>query len=165
MSISESTVGRYLCRASARGFTEVTAEASVLMKGPPRIIRRQQTQYGAVGETVRIACDAFAIPPPKTIVWSQHGFTFPTAVEGGHYAKEEESRPDGIKSTLVIRDAVEADFDVGYNCTVRNSHGEDSFVVTLEKESEGEEKSGESWAGPGLKSLTMSLLQRCSLWW
>ena len=32
----------------------MTAEAAVLMKGPPRIARRKAVQYGAVGETVRL---------------------------------------------------------------------------------------------------------------
>ena len=42
--ISESTVGLYLCRASVKGFKEVSASASVLMRGPPRILRSQRVQ-------------------------------------------------------------------------------------------------------------------------
>ena len=33
----------------------------------------------------------------------------------------------------LLRNAVKADFNAKYNCTVRNSHGEDSFIVTLER--------------------------------
>ena len=42
--ISESTVGLYLCRATVKDFKDVSASASVLMRGPPRILRSQRVQ-------------------------------------------------------------------------------------------------------------------------
>ncbi len=88
----------------------------------------------------RLTCDAFAIPPPGTMGWSAHGAALITSVPGGRFDKEEEGRPDGIRSTLVIRSADRGDFGVGYNCSVATTHGEDSFVVTLEEQSEEEKK-------------------------
>ena len=48
---------------------------------------------------------------------------------------EERGRADGMSSTLVIRDVIASDFGE-YNCSVRNSHGEDAFAVNLERKSE-----------------------------
>ncbi len=44
IKISESTVGKYICRASVQGFREVTASAEVFMHGPPRILRQNEFQ-------------------------------------------------------------------------------------------------------------------------
>ncbi len=74
--------------------------------------------------------------------WSAHGAALITSVPGGRFDKEEEGRPDGIRSTLVIRSADRGDFGVGYNCSVATNYGEDSFVVTLEEQSEEEKKTG-----------------------
>ena len=46
--ISESTVGLYLCRATVKDFKDVSASASVLMRGPPRILRSQRVQVNNV---------------------------------------------------------------------------------------------------------------------
>ena len=46
--IDEDSIGRYICRASVKGFPEISATAELFMKGPPRIlntgkyIQRQQ---------------------------------------------------------------------------------------------------------------------------
>ena len=48
---------------------------------------------------------------------------------------EERGRADGMSSTLVIRDVIASDFGE-YNCSVRNSHGEDAFTITLQRKSE-----------------------------
>ncbi len=132
MRLSPSTVGVYLCRASVKGFKEVSASASVLMRGPPRILRRHPVQFGTEGDTIRLTCDAFAIPPPETLLWSAHGYPVTPSTAGGHYGIEEASRNDGMRSTLIIRDSIRSDFGE-YNCTVRNSHGEDTFLIKLEK--------------------------------
>lgn len=132
IKISEATIGKYICRASVKDFQEISASAEIMMKGPPHIIRRNPIQYGYEGTTIRLTCDAFAIPPPNTIKWGMHGYLLPPSSD--HYTIEEEGRKDGMKSTLIIHDSVEADF-ADYNCTVHNSHGRDSFVITLEQQS------------------------------
>ena len=130
MAISESSVGRYICRASVYGFTEINAAASVLMRGPPRFIRKQPVQYGAIEETVKIVCEAFAIPVPEKIIWNRHDYPLPTA-SNVHYFQKDEKREDGMKSTLTIRNTSRTDFGE-YICTVSNSHGSDEFIVKLE---------------------------------
>ena len=67
-------------------FSEISSEAYILMKGPPRITDTQRVQYGREGTDVRLTCKAFAIPPPTTIVWSNYGFSVPIIDGGsGHY--------------------------------------------------------------------------------
>ena len=132
VTITESSIGKYICRASVKGFTEITAAAEVMMKGPPHILRRAHVEYGRVGSDLRLTCDAFAIPPPETLFWSANGFTI--MLSSDHYTVEETARKDGMRSTLIIHEAIETDF-MDYNCSVRNSHGQDSFTITLEKRS------------------------------
>ncbi len=53
----------------------------------------------------------------------------------GRYSFEEETRPDGIRSVLIIGETIPDDFGE-YNCTVKNSHGQDSLTFRLEQQSE-----------------------------
>ena len=133
LKISEATVGKYICRASVRGFPEITSSAEVLMKGPPRVIRKDHIQFGREGSNVEVTCDTFAIPSPH-IHWSLYGFPLDVGSGADHYRTIDKPRKDGMLSTLVIRNAMDSDFG-DYNCTVRNSHGQDSFIITLKKES------------------------------
>jgi hypothetical protein len=54
------------------GFPEIGDEATVYMKGPPSIISHK-TQFGVIGDTVRVECTAFSIPPPIKVIWSFKG--------------------------------------------------------------------------------------------
>ena len=101
------------------------------MRGPPRILNSDAIFYGRVGSNVELSCDAFAVPPPNTIKWSNYGFSVPT--NGEHFRIDEIPRKDGFKSKLIIRPVTEADFG-DYNCTVQNSHGVDSYVISLKEE-------------------------------
>jgi hypothetical protein len=133
--IDDFTVGKYICRASVKGFREISATAEILMKGPPRVLNSEGVQFGRIGSNVELTCDAFAIPPPTTILWSNYGFSVPINGASGHYSLVERPRKDGFRSTLIIRNAIMSDFG-NYNCSVQNSHGIDSFVVSLKEESE-----------------------------
>jgi len=136
VTISEVSVGKYICRASVRGFPEVTSFAEILMRGPPKVIRKNAVQFGRVGSNVEVSCDSFAIPAPPNINWSMYGFPLDTSSgggSGGHYRVLNKPRKDGILSTLIIRNAMDSDFG-DYNCTVQNPHGADSFIIKLKKE-------------------------------
>ena len=50
-----------------------------------------------------------------------------------NFRLQEYPRKDGFKSKLVIRPVTESDFG-DYNCTVQNSHGVDSYIITLKEE-------------------------------
>lgn len=134
MRIDESAVGKYVCRASVKGYREISASAEVFMKGPPRILNTQALFYGRVGSNVELTCDAFGIPPPRTIHWSNFGFSLPVhGSANDHFRLIEQPRKDGFRSKLIIRPVTEADFG-DYNCTVENSHGVDSYIITLKEE-------------------------------
>lgn len=134
LKIDENSIGKYICRASVKGFREISATAEVFMRGPPRILNNQALFYGRVGSNVELICEAFGIPPPSTIHWSNFGFSLP--INNGahdHFRLIEQQRKDGFKSKLIIRPVTQADFG-DYNCTVQNSHGVDSYVITLKEE-------------------------------
>ena len=75
--IDETSIGKYICRASVKGFREISASAKVFMRGPPKILNTEAIFYGRVGSNVALSCDAFAVPPPATIQWSNYGFSVP----------------------------------------------------------------------------------------
>jgi len=83
-----------------------------------------------------LVCDAFAIPPPKTVKWSFDKSWLPVGSGGdggGKYDLKEQIRADGILSTLTIRNVGQADWGK-YNCSVDNGHGEASFTIALDEE-------------------------------
>ena len=83
--IDETSIGKYICRASVKGFREISASAEVFMKGPPRILNTEAIFYGRVGSNVELSCDAFAVPPPSTIQWSNYGFSVPINQASDHF--------------------------------------------------------------------------------
>jgi len=72
VTVTPDTAGRYICQAVVQGFPEVSAEAVILLKGPPKILS-QRIQFGSQGETVRLECLAIAIPRPDRVTWSHAG--------------------------------------------------------------------------------------------
>ncbi|XP_063835341.1 irregular chiasm C-roughest protein [Ostrinia nubilalis] len=129
LSVDTHTAGRYVCKASIEGFTEVEAEASVFIKGPPKILSNQ-TQYGSQGDTVNIECAAFAVPRIDTIVWTFDGKEI-DAIHDQDYAFLEDLQPGGVvNSTLIIRESQSKHFGV-YKCNVSNEYGSDTLEIVL----------------------------------
>ena len=58
---------------------------SFFMKGPPRILNTEAIFYGRVGSNVELSCDAFAVPPPASIQWSNYGFSVPINQASEHF--------------------------------------------------------------------------------
>ena len=183
MRIDSTTIGRYICRASVKGYREIDSEAELFMKGPPRILTDTAIAYGRVGSNVELGkyfririlcsfvlsskefdvstkystclkwasirttfkilgwififsfpvCNAFGIPPPRNILWINHGFQVPIDGNSDHFKVITHPRKDGLKSTLIIRPVTESDFGE-YNCTAPNTHGVDSYVISLKEE-------------------------------
>lgn len=133
IQISSETIGKYICLASVKGFSEVSASAQVLMRGKPKILRSQShsIQFGGTGESVKIECHAFSIPSTEPIQWTI--FNDPIDPSNSHYTVMEESMAGGIKSTLVIRGATDLDFGADYKCRIKNPYGQDSFTISLKK--------------------------------
>lgn len=127
LDVDADTAGRYYCKASVMGFPEVGAEAAIYLKGPPSIISHR-TQFGIQGDNVRLECVAFSIPKPEHVMWTYKG----NEVDGDDkdYTILEDPLPEGIKSTLVIRESQQQHFGA-YNCSVTNPYGSDVVEINL----------------------------------
>ncbi|KAL0859870.1 hypothetical protein ABMA27_010207 [Loxostege sticticalis] len=129
LSVDTHTAGRYVCKASIEGFPEIEAEASVFIKGPPKILSNQ-TQYGSQGDTVNIECAAFAVPRIDNIVWTFDGKEI-DAIHDQDYAFLEDLQPGGVvNSTLIIRESQSKHFG-SYKCNVSNEYGSDTLEIVL----------------------------------
>lgn len=131
LTVSEHTVGTYICQAETEGFDSLISKpVEVLMTGPPRI-NTLSVQTGVVGENVHINCAAISIPEAKEVHWRYHG----EAIDDGnpHYRIINSPVEHGLRSTLIIRQALPTDFGP-YTCSLKNSHGYSSFEISLEEQ-------------------------------
>ncbi|XP_013197490.1 irregular chiasm C-roughest protein [Amyelois transitella] len=123
------TSGRYLCKAFVQGYPVIQAEASVFIKGPPKILSNN-TQFGTQGDTVNIECAAFSIPRIDSIVWTFEGREIDT-IHDQDYAFLEDLQAGGVvNSTLIIRESQSRHFG-RYKCNVSNDFGSDSMEILL----------------------------------
>lgn len=99
----------------------------LLFPGPPSIVSHR-TQFGIEGDNVRVECTAFSIPAPERVVWSFNGRE--VDLHDQDYSILEDPLPEGIKSTLIIRESQERHFGV-YNCSVSNPYGNDVVEINL----------------------------------
>ncbi|PSN47543.1 Irregular chiasm C-roughest protein [Blattella germanica] len=127
LDVDADTAGRYYCKASVMGFPEIGAEAAIYLKGPPTIISHR-TQFGIQGDNVRLECVAFSIPKPEHVMWTYKGNE--VDADDKDYTILEDPLPEGIKSTLVIRESQEQHFGA-YNCSVTNPYGSDLQPINL----------------------------------
>lgn len=125
--VSHETAGVYKCKASVMGFPEISAEASIYLKGPPSITSPRQ-QFGIIGDNARIECVAFSVPKARHVSWTFNGREINTNTDQD-YSILEDPLPEGIKSTLIIRESQSKHFG-RYNCTVVNDHG--NFVLEID---------------------------------
>lgn len=72
LTVDSDSGGTYHCKASIMGFPEIGAEGAIYIKGRPTIISHR-TQFGVVGDNVRLECVVFSIPRPSHISWSFEG--------------------------------------------------------------------------------------------
>uniref|UniRef100_A0A2H8TWA9 Irregular chiasm C-roughest protein n=1 Tax=Melanaphis sacchari TaxID=742174 RepID=A0A2H8TWA9_9HEMI len=127
--VTNTTIGRYHCKATTLGLGEVNAEASVFMRGKP-VINSPRIQYGTPSETVRLECVASSVPVADRIVWTYHGTVIGTRNDQNYYSVLEDPTEDGVKSTLIIRNSRQEQFG-DYNCTASNDYGSDSIIIVL----------------------------------
>lgn len=95
--------------------------------GPPSIVSHR-TQFGIEGDNVRVECTAFSIPAPQHVVWTFNGRE--VDLDDQDYSILEDFLPDGIKSTLIIRESQGKHFGM-YNCSVSNPYGADVVEINL----------------------------------
>lgn len=90
-----------------------------------------RTQFGIEGDNVRVECTAYSIPAPERVVWTFNGRGVdPHDQDFQDYSILEDPLPEGIKSTLIIRESQEKHFGM-YNCSVSNPYGSDVVEINL----------------------------------
>ncbi|CAH2098740.1 unnamed protein product [Euphydryas editha] len=127
--VDERTAGRYICKATVNGYPEIESEATIFIKGLPKIISNR-TQLGSEGEKATVECEALSVPRPDDIRWYFEGKEI-SVIQDPDYATLEETLPNGIvKSSLVIRASRSKHYGV-YNCSVTNEYGNANAAITL----------------------------------
>ncbi|XP_017777803.1 PREDICTED: irregular chiasm C-roughest protein-like isoform X2 [Nicrophorus vespilloides] len=128
LRVDTESAGRYYCKAHVAGFQDmdIRAEAAIYLKGPPSIVSHRK-QFGIEGDNVRVECTAFSIPAPERVIWTFNGREVDHDQD---YSILEDPQPEGIKSTLIIRESQEKHFGV-YNCSVSNPYGVDVVEINL----------------------------------
>lgn len=124
---STQTSGRYYCKASSPGFQEIRAEATVTIKGPPKILSTNQ-QYAHTNQQFDdIECSVHSVPKAKHISWAFNGKLIDINNDL-RFSLREEVLDDGVKSILTI---MENSFDYfgKYSCIVINSYGSDTLEI------------------------------------
>lgn len=134
LHVTPESAGAYLCRASVPGFADIQAVATVYLKGPPTITSARK-QLAAIGDTARVECVAFSVPRARHVSWTFEGREINPGSMDVDYAVLEEALPEGVRSTLIIRESGQRHYG-RYNCTVVNDHGNDVIEIDLEAESE-----------------------------
>ena len=122
----------YTCRVTVKNYKEITATATVLRKGPARILTSQTKTLAAarLGYKGVLECSAHGVPPPKLIEWSFAGLSLSSTAK---YEITQETLGEAHKSTLTISNVGPADFGF-YNCTVTNSLGGAFISLELRQE-------------------------------
>lgn len=82
---------------------------------------------------MRVECTAFSIPAPERVVWTFNGRE--VDLHDQDYSILEDPLPEGIKSTLIIRESQQRHFGM-YNCSVSNPYGSDVVEINLMPQSE-----------------------------
>ena len=85
-------------------------------------------QYGALGDTVQVECEGRAQPQVDTVSWRYKARPVNTGSQ--RYQVVTKKAEDKVSSTLVIRNIALSDFGV-YNCSLRNSYGQDFRLIEI----------------------------------
>ena len=64
-------MGLYTCHVSAAGYKPIQSSAHVWSRGPPEMESLPETrvQYGTLGDTVQVLCEARSVPQAKQVSW------------------------------------------------------------------------------------------------
>ena len=85
-------------------------------------------QYGSLGDSVQVKCEGRAEPQVDTVRWRYKDRPVNTGSQ--RYQVITKKAEDLVSSTLVIRNVALADFGV-YNCSLRNSYGQDFSLIEI----------------------------------
>lgn len=122
------TAGRYYCKAHSAGFTEISAEALIILKGPPKILSPHD-QYPLDALTHELECIALAVPKAKHISWAFNGILIDADKEFEYSIRENISH-NHVKSVLHIEQVRPSNYGT-YTCTVINKYGSDALDIVF----------------------------------
>lgn len=125
---SNETAGRYYCKAHSVGFQEISAEAAVILRGPPKILSSSE-QHPVDDDTYEVECRAQSVPRAKHVSWAFNGALIDLDTDTG-FSLRQDLLYDGVKSTLRIEENHAKHFGV-YSCTVINKYGSDTLHITF----------------------------------
>ncbi|NP_001164704.1 kin of IRRE like precursor [Saccoglossus kowalevskii] len=129
--VQSSDSGGYMCSAKVPGFEDANAFATLHIKSTP-VITSNSIQYASIGKNVEVECFTNTRPQPDRTLWQWDGGEIEEGTHGKYSVKTVDSY-GGKKSLLKIMKVKKVDFRV-YNCTMWNSLGVESFLITLKKE-------------------------------
>ncbi|XP_064108144.1 irregular chiasm C-roughest protein-like isoform X2 [Macrobrachium nipponense] len=130
LTVTPETVGTYECRATVTGFPEEKRTMDVFMRGPP-VVTPVEEQFGLEGDTVSVECDIQSMPRPAAVVWKRERYTIDP--NQSRYNVLQENTKAGIKSILIIQEAMPEDFGL-YNCTAKNGYGSHTHEIMLKRQ-------------------------------
>ncbi|XP_072049650.1 kin of IRRE-like protein 3 [Amphiura filiformis] len=129
-SVTESAIGVYVCTATVVGFDPVVSYGRLAINGLPEITSAPVQKAKLKGKA-KLTCFTGTKPDPHTIIWSWEGGQLQAGTKGRYSVIREETR-GGILSTLTITKVKSDDF-MDYNCTMVNSVGSKTFIISLQQ--------------------------------
>lgn len=127
-TLTNQSSGVYTCKATSKGFSPINNVISVTLRGPPQILPGREVQFGTLGETVHVICEAEAVPKVQGFFWLYEGQEM--RQEASNFSIVETQHGNVIRSTLIIQKVGKNNFGE-YGCRVKNEMGEVSTVIKL----------------------------------
>ena len=126
--LSNLTAGLYTCTVTSPSSpSPVSRSARVSLRGPPTILPGRELQFGAIGSSVRVVCEAEATPAVESFLWSFQGGPINP---GSEYSILETQHGPMVRSSLLITSLTDEQLGE-YTCTVTNALGSASTSVNL----------------------------------
>ena len=127
-TLSNLTGGIYTCSVSSPTWpAPLSRSARVSLRGLPSILPGRHLQYGALGGSVLLVCEAEATPPVESVVWSLEGLP----VTGGPRHQLVETQQGAVvRSSLLLPQLTEAQLGE-YTCSVTNALGRTATTRAL----------------------------------
>ena len=127
-TLTNQSSGVYTCKATSKGFSPISSAISVTLRGPPNILPGRDVQFGTLGETVHVICEAHAVPKVQRFFWLYEGQEL--RQEASNFSIVETQHGNVIRSTLIIQKVGRSNFGE-YGCRVKNEMGEVSTAIKL----------------------------------
>ena len=127
-TLSPASQGKYLCEASASGFTKIRTTFHVKIRGPPEIFTEDPVKTGTIGESVTMWCQVRRHGGPMSVVWKHGGHVI--RPDNPYFSILDTIDKDLLKSVVLIRNLKEQHFGK-FTCEIENKFGKNSAEIEL----------------------------------